>query len=227
MQCAYFFILLTTMICLFGCGSKKEVTSLRFSGTLEITEHVLGAKVPGRVATISVEEGSPVQKGQVLAVLDRFDQAQKDYERSQALLTVGGMEQQSVEYAALAVEDQKITAPVDGVVLIKVRQSGEIVPAAGAVVVVGDTSRQWVRVFVPQGSINQLRLGQGALLVFDGLSTSFHGTVGYIAPTAEFTPRNVQTPEERVTQAFAVKVYLDKADPLLHPGVGADVTFEK
>jgi len=70
-----------------------------------------------------------------------------------------------------------------------------------------------------------VHLNEQAMLHFDGLKKKFKGHVSYISPRAEFTPRNVQTPEERVAQTFAVKVMLDQVEPDLRPGVASDVTI--
>jgi multidrug resistance efflux pump len=197
-----------------------------FSGTLEFTEHSLGSRVPGRLATLLVDEGDEVKKGQLLATLDRYEQTKKDYERAASLLKEGGSNEQAVEYARLALEDQEVISPVDGVILLKVREPGEVLAAGSPVVVVGDRSELWVRIFIPEGYINRVRINQPAVLRFDGLKRKFKGHVSYIATKAEFTPRNVQTPEERVTQTFAVKIMLDGPAPFLHPGVSADVKID-
>jgi len=73
--------------------------------------------------------------------------------------------------------------------------------------------------------INRVHMDQPALVHFDGLPQSFKGRVSFIAVKAEFTPRNVQTPEERMTQTFAVKVRLQDPPAYLRPGVSADVTL--
>ena len=208
-----------------GC-SRQNLNNQTFSGTLEMTEHQLGAKAAGRVATLSVEEGDMVKASQVIATLDRFVQANKDLERAKLLFNQGGANQQSVEYAQLAMEDEQIVAPLDGIVLVKVREVGESAVAGAPVVVIGDLKDQWVKIFVMEGIINQVQLGQKALISFDGLSKRYNGHVRYIATKAEFTPRNVQTPEERVTQAFAVKVAIDDPDLHAHQGVAADVKFQ-
>ena len=59
----------------------------------------------------------------------------------------------------------------------------------------------------------------------DGAKQAYKGHVTFIADKAEFTPRNVQTPEERVTQTIAVKITVDNPDENLHAGVSADVRF--
>jgi HlyD family secretion protein len=83
-----------------------------------------------------------------------------------------------------------------------------------------------VRVYVPEGVINRISMNQAATVKFDGMKDRFNGRVIFVAPKAEFTPRNVQTPEERVTQTFAVKVRVEDPELFLRPGVAADVVFD-
>ena len=68
-------------------------------------------------------------------------------------------------------------------------------------------------------------MDQKATLHFDGIQESFKGHISFIAHQAEFTPRNVQTPEERITQTFAVKVKIEEPPDYLRPGVSCDVTL--
>jgi len=206
-----------------GCRFLWFGASLKLSGTLEFTEHSLGAPVPGRLAQVLVREGDAVKKGQLLATLERYEQAQRDYERVKELYKTGGANRQTLEEAELAMNDQRVVSPVDGVVLVKVHEAGEVLPAGSPVFVVGDRGDLWVRVFVPEGSVSRVDMKGPATLHFDGLDHEFKGHVIYVSPEAEFTPRNVQTPEERMTQTFAVKVALEDAPDYLRPGVAADV----
>jgi HlyD family secretion protein len=209
-----------------SCRWPGRQDDKRFSGTLEVTEHAVGARVAGRITEIHFEESAAVTQGQLLATLDRYAQAQKDHARAARLLKTGGATEQSVEQAALAVEDQKIVSPVNGVVIIQVRELGEVVAAGNPVAVIGDTGEFWVRIFVPEGQVNKLKIGQAAQVFFDGVAQPLIARVSAIAPRAEFTPRNVQTEEERITQTFAVKVALTQKADFLRPGVAADVVIE-
>ena len=214
----------TFLVCFsnFSCHSWHEEN---FSGTLELTEYSVGVLSAGRLVTLQVDEGAKVKQGEILGTLDRYDQAKKDYDRAVMLLKSGGSSDQAVERAKLDLEDETIFSPVDGVVLVKIREVGEVLPAGSPVVTIGDDRHLWVRVFIPEGLINRVQLNQPAVLRFDGLKKKFKGHVIFIAPKAEFTPRNIQTKEERVTQTFAVKMALDEPYPELHPGVNADVTL--
>jgi len=198
---------------------------MTFSGTLEMTEHVLGVKAAGRLTTLSVKEGDLVHQGELLATFDRYEQDKKDYARLAVIYQNGGADQQSLENARLAMEDQQVISPLDGIVLVKSAETGEIIPAGGGVVVVGDPSDQWVKIFVSEDLMHQLSIGQTAVIAVDGSAKTYKGHVSFIADKAQFTPRNVQTPEERVTQTFAIKIAVDDADHDLHAGVAADVKF--
>lgn len=220
-------IILMSIMLIGGCSAKPDAFSATYAGTLELTEHVLGAKVAGRLSTMNVKEGDFVKVNQLLATMDRYEQAQKDYDRLKELYNTGGANAQSLEYAKLALDDQQIVSPIDGIVLVKTSETGEILPAGAGVLVVGNIADQWIKVFMPEGVIGQVKRGQKAKIYFDGMTKSYDGQISFIATKAEFTPRNVQTPEERVTQVFAVKVKLDQPDEYLHPGVAADVQFIK
>ncbi len=209
-----------------ACSQENNFQSLKFSGTLELTEHSLGARAAGRIDSVSVDEGDEVKEGQLLATLDRFEQAKKDYTRAKELFQEGGVTQQALEYAQLTLEDQQVVSPLQGVVLVKVHETGEVVTAGSAVLIIGDRRSLWVRIYVPEGMINKIELNQPASLHFDGISEEFSGHVSFISAQAEFTPRNVQTEEERITQTFAVKVAMDNPPSYLRPGVAADVIIE-
>ncbi|MBI4211014.1 MAG: HlyD family efflux transporter periplasmic adaptor subunit [Deltaproteobacteria bacterium] len=203
-------------------GGEKN---LKLSGTLEYTEHAVGARVAGRVDNILIEEGHDVKKGQQLATLDRYAQAKRDHERLVKLFKQGGATEQAVEQAKLSVDDQEVVAPVDGVVLVKLHEAGEIVPAGGPIAVVGDDRKPWVRVYVSEDRVSRVHLQQEVTLRFDGTTHDVKGRITYISPKAEFTPRNVQTSEERVNQTFAVKIAVDDPERTLKPGVSADVVL--
>lgn len=198
---------------------------MTFSGTMEMTEHVLGVKASGRLTTLNVKEGDLVKKGQLLATFDRFEQNKKDYARVGVLYINGGANLQALENARLSMEDQQVVSPLDGVVLNKSAETGEIIPAGGGVVVIGDPTDQWVKIFVSEDLMHHLSINQTATIAVDGSDKKYKGHVSFIADKAEFTPRNVQTPEERVTQTFAVKIAVDDPDENLHAGVAADVRF--
>ena len=96
--------------------------------------------------------------------------------------------------------------------------------APGApLLIVADLSQITLVVYVPEPRIGQVRVGQEAQVTVDAYpGRTFTGAVSYISPRAEFTPKNVQTQEERVETVFAVEIKLANADGYLKPGMPAD-----
>src|SRR5207248_8950911 len=117
-------------------------------------------------------------------------------------------------------------APIGGVVLSRLREPGEVVTPGGVVVVLGDLSKPWVRVYLPVTRLAEVKVGDAAEVRTDAKGAAeLHGTVTHVADQAEFTPRDVQTPEERVKQVFAVKVDVKDSSGRLKAGMPVDVNF--
>lgn len=135
-----------------------------------------------------------------------------------------GETQATVSAARVNLEDLKVSSPVEGVITRKHAEVGEILGAGRPVVTVTDISKPWVRVYIPENQIGKVRLGAAAKIRVDTFpDRKFDGRVSYVSSQAEFTPKNVQTQEERVKLVFAVNVTLDNRDGTLKPGMPADV----
>jgi HlyD family secretion protein len=120
-----------------------------------------------------------------------------------------------------------IAAPFAGVVTTRHREPGEAVGAGTPVLTLLDPGDRWVRIYVREDAIGRVRLGMGAEIRSDTWPDRVYtGEVVFIGSEAEFTPRNVQTTEERTRLVYPVKVRITgDADFELKPGVPADVTL--
>jgi multidrug resistance efflux pump len=133
--------------------------------------------------------------------------------------------------AALEAIDQqiaelKIVSPVDGVVEAVELQPGDLVSAGAPVLSLMDTTHLWMRAYVPETRLN-LQTGQKVEVALDSFpKRRFAGEVTFISRQAEFTPANVQTPEERSKQVFRIKVRLLEGLDQLRPGMSGDVYLE-
>lgn len=128
---------------------------------------------------------------------------------------------------AVALAYAEIRSPFAGIVTVRHREPGETVSPGLPVVTVMNPADRWVRIYVREDRVGQVSLGQRATIRTDSYPDStFAGVVRFVASQAEFTPRNVQTTEERLKLVYAVKVGLT-ADPglALKPGMPADVTL--
>ena len=131
------------------------------------------------------------------------------------------------ETSEARLRDTVAYAPVDAVVLRKNVEPGETVAAGTPVVTLGDLSKPWIKVYVKEEKLPLIKLGQKARISVDAYKDKFYeGEVSYISSEAEFTPKTVQTPEERVKLVFGVKVRVSNERGELKPGMPADVRIK-
>jgi len=122
------------------------------------------------------------------------------------------------------VADCTITAPVPGFVVKTFVEPGELVIPGAAIIRIADLSEMKISVYVSEVLLPRIRLGQKASVSVDAFENrQFEGEVVYISPTAEFTPKNIQTKEERVKLVFAVKILVKNPNNTLKAGLPADV----
>lgn len=133
--------------------------------------------------------------------------------------------------AALAALDEQlgntsVHAAVGGVVLTRNREPGEVVSPGMSVITLGDLDRPRLRIYVPLETVQTLSVGQEVQVTVDARPDEpVTGRIEKVATEAEFTPRDILTPEERVKRVFAVDVALD-AGPGLLPGVPAEARLQ-
>lgn len=121
-------------------------------------------------------------------------------------------------------KDTIIYAPVSGVILRKNIEIGETVAPGIPVYTIGDLENPWIKVYVKEDKLGLVKIGQKAEITTDSYPEKrYEGTVTYISSEAEFTPKNVQTQEERVKLVFGVKVSVKNINDELKPGMPADV----
>ncbi|HET9440634.1 MAG TPA: HlyD family efflux transporter periplasmic adaptor subunit [Longimicrobiales bacterium] len=127
-----------------------------------------------------------------------------------------------------ALDNAVILAPFPGVVTVRHREPGEAVGPGAPVITLLNTNDRWVRIYVREDQVGRVGIGRRAAITSDSHpGKTFNGRVTFIASEAEFTPRNVQTDEERVKLVYAVKVAIVGDDALqLKPGVPADVVID-
>jgi len=121
-----------------------------------------------------------------------------------------------------SVDDAVVKAPGPGLVTQDLADEGELLAPRAPIVVITDLDHAWANAFVPEPAVPRIKLGQMATVRTDSGQT-LSGTVTFISPRAEFTPRNVQTAEERSRLVYRIKVSVDNAAGVLKQGMPVDV----
>ena len=202
-----------------------------------------------RLDTRETEARLAQARAQVQAAQVRLQQAERDLKRNRALLGGGAIGQEAYDKAHTAqkvassdyaqaraqvaaleavLANMQVRASFDGIVTIRHHEPGEVVPAGTPILTIMNPNDRWVRIYIAENRLGALQLGEHAAITTDTYPHKrYGGEVIYIASQAEFTPKNVQTTEERVKLVYAVKVRVtDDPDFELKPGMPADVHLE-
>ncbi len=204
MRLRRFIIVILVIVVAVGVGvylnqqAAAKNGSFVLSGTIEVTETNLPTLSGGQVKQVYVTEGDSIKK-------------------DQALVDV---------YSQTAQVNERITSPIDGVVLERLVEPNEMAAPGSTVLVVAPLDQLYLKIFVPENRYGQITLGQTLPVKVDSFpGQTFVGKVSFISDKAEFTPRNVQTTDSRQTTVYAVKLNLEPTGGKLKPGMPADVTF--
>ncbi len=169
-----------------------------FSGTLEATNIYLASQMGGRVEEVDAAAGDQIRTGQSLIEI----------------------------YSPVNGVNEKITSPIDGVLLERLIQPGELAGPGNNLLVVANLDELTLRVFVPEDQYGQIILGQTYPITVDALpGETFQARVSWISDSAAFTPRNVQTIDKRKTTRYAIKLTLTSDGGRLKAGMSAEVNF--
>lgn len=202
-----------------------------------------------RLDTLETEARLRQARAQVNTITLRQQEAKRDRDRASTLLAGTAIGQEAYDKVLLAfnvaqsdhaqavanvqaleavLSNMAIHAPFDGIVTVRHRELGETITPGAPVFTLMNPNDCWVRIYVPENRIGQVRLGVKATITTDSFAgKSYTGEVVFIASEAEFTPKTVQTTEERVKLVYAVKVRVaGDTNFELKPGMPADVRLE-
>jgi HlyD family secretion protein len=131
--------------------------------------------------------------------------------------------QAQLELAQSQLNNAYILSPIDGVVLAKNFDKGELVFPGAQLLKLGNLKQTWLKIYIPEKEMGRLHLDSKATVNIDAYpKKTFDGKVTWISSQAEFTPKNIQVKEERAQFVFAVKISIPNPDLLLMPGMPAD-----
>jgi HlyD family secretion protein len=220
------------------------------SGTIEATEVDVSPRISGDITAINFDEGDAVKTGDLMIEIRAnellaqrmgaealFTNAQANLGRVRSLYNAGGVSKMDLDNADTAYRGAKsqldfidatlansaLYAPMDAVVLTKNFEVGEVAFPGSPILTLADLSKVWIKIYVGEPVVGLIKTGDTATVNVDTWpGRAFPGTVVLISDEPEFTPKTVQTKEERTKLVFAVKIDLDNPEGLLKPGMPAD-----
>ena len=128
--------------------------------------------------------------------------------------------------AQLDLQDTTLIAPSDGTLLTRAVEPGSMLNAGSSVLTLSLTRPVWVRAYVNEVSLNQAKPGTELLVYTDGRPDKpYHGKIGFVSPTAEFSPKTVETPDLRTDLVYRLRIIVTDADDALRQGMPVTVKF--
>ncbi len=205
----------------------------RYAGTLETTKVILSSKVASDITDLPVSEGDFVKKGQVVLQMScdvykvLAKQIDNDYARAEALVKKGHMSKAEFDVLQRNKSDNdlklawcQVQSPIDGVVITKFREKGEVVGAGTTLLSIANPYDIWAYFYVPHDELYRLKVGQKVVGILpEAGDKTFTGRIIKINEEAEFTPKNVQTRQERTRLVYGVKVQFENPDLVLKSGM--------
>ena len=170
----------------------------------------------GRASLAKAQAGLRTAEANRLELLRKEQElAQRDAEISRTKAQEGISQSQ--------LDDTVIATPIDGVVLVKSAEAGEVVAAGTTIVTIGDLNHPWLRAYINETDLGRVKLGQKVKLTTDSYKGKIYwGTVSFISSEAEFTPKQIQTKEERVKLVYRIKVDVDNSSHELKNNMPVD-----
>ncbi len=183
-------------------------------------------------------------EGSLKAAEHQYALDKLDYERAENLFKAGAIPMQkrdaaktladadkaniqalsaSFELAKTRLGFAELTSPLNGFVLVKSALSGEVVQIGAPVFTVVDLNNLWVTAYINETDLGRVKLNQEAYVVADTYpGKKYKGRISFVSSEAEFTPKTIQTTEERVKLVYRIKVDVDNSSLELKPGMPAD-----
>ena len=153
--------------------------------------------------------------------LDRLVKGNR-LEEIQAALAAVALAKARLAQADKAIADCVITAPMAGIITTKNAEPGEVTAIGAPLATLSRMDEVWLSLYLPETRLAGIKTGQKATVKIDGDTARYEGTITFVSPEAEFTPRNVQTPDERVKLVYRIKVTLPNPKGIFKPGMPAD-----
>ncbi|MCG3154770.1 MAG: hypothetical protein DKINENOH_01364 [bacterium] len=165
-----------------------------------------------------------------------LDDLKLNFERTRTALEAAQQNLQSLASRSRSLEAQRkllqrqitdasVTAPINGTVATRYYEAGETIPMNAPLAELIDLSTMWTKVFVSETFLPKIKIGQPAEIRIDGVAETLRGTVSWISPRAEFTPKNILTPESRTALVYAVKITIANPEQRLKHGMPVAITL--
>ncbi len=192
-------------------------------------ESLYREKVSSQEVRDQAETNLKRAKAVAAAAQQQYDQALAGTRKEQLAVDRAQLvqAQQKLQLSRINLQYTTLHAPTSGVVLVRQAEIGEVMAPNTPVVTLGDLDHVWLRAYVNETDLGRIHFGQSADIRTDTYpGKTYHGRISFISSEAEFTPKSVQTQQERVTLVYRIKIDVENPNHELKPGMPADAEIQ-
>jgi len=163
------------------------------------------------------------------AAQERYNEAEEGSRKEEIAIARANLAQADANLGLSRIDESYTTlrAPAGGVITVREAELGEVVAPGSPVVTVADLDHIWLRAYIAETDLGRIHWGQDATITTDTYpGKQYHGRISFISPDAEFTPKSVQTYQERVTLVYRIKIDIENPNHELKPGMPADAHLQ-
>ena len=206
-----------------------EIDDSDYKNSLDkASAHVKEAAAISKEATSKYIKNAPLCKQNILAqqdldtLLRNKDKAEAEY---QAAVASEKLAENQLKYT-------KIYAPDDGIITTRIQEPGAIVSEGQGIYTICKNKPMWVRAYVSEPNLGNIKYGMKVRIFTDSVNPKtkklreYEGQIGYISPVAEFTPKTVQSTDQRANLVYKIRVYIDNIDGFLRQGMPTTIKVD-
>jgi len=163
------------------------------------------------------------------AAQQRYNEAAEGSRKEDIAIARANLAEANADLGLARIDESYTTlrAPASGVIAVRQAELGEVVEPGSPVVTLDDLDHVWLRAYIAESDLGRIHWGQDATITTDTYpGKQYHGRISFISPDAEFTPKSVQTYQERVTLVYRIKIDIANPDHELKPGMPADAHIQ-
>jgi HlyD family secretion protein len=196
--------------------------------TLERTQRLYSEQAASKQALDDAQAGQDTARADLKVAEEALALAiqgprSEDIEEARALLKA---EQAQLALAQEVLKDTELYAPAEGIIRNRILEPGDLATTRTPVYTLALTNPVWVRAYLPETMLGRVSPGMSADVSTDSYpAKSYRGWIGFMSPTAEFTPKNVETPELRTRLVYQIRVFVCNPQGELRLGMPATVTI--
>jgi len=164
-------------------------------------------------------------QAQYQAAQQQYQALSKGYRPQEVAEVDANVQRAQAQLAAarLQLADTVLTAPANGIILTRAVEPGSMLAAGSTVLTLSLSQPVWVRAYVAEPQLGQAQPGRKVWIYRDGRSQPYAAVVGFVSPTAEFTPKNVETTDLRTAQVYRLRLIVSQPDAALRQGMPVTV----